>query len=134
MRGRQQLNSSDESNPSSGTQSSIGSAATRYINASVPAGCPTLSTALDRLGRNGIRDCLERCGCLTKSIQLSPEELQDIFLYIYNNENNEGVHWTSKMLLTYIPRTFETAAVNDQSARLVLEKAIVLNFFRHTPA
>lgn len=93
-----------------------------------------MSTPLDRPGRNGIRDRLQRRGRLTKSIQLSPEELRDILLYIYNNENNEGVHWTSEMLFKYVPGTFETAVVNDQSARLVLEKSIILNFFRHIPA
>lgn len=94
---------------------------------------PTLWTPLDRPGRNGIRDRLQRRGRLARSIHLSPQQLREILLFIYDIEDSEGVKWTPEVLFTYVPRTFETAVVSEFSARVALEQAISRNFFRHIP-
>lgn len=139
---RRELTSSDESNPSSGTQASLGSAVTGATQYSVPhentspaqSDRPSLWTPLDRSGRNGIRDRLQRRGRLAKSIQLSPQQLREILFFIHENEDAEGVRWTPEVLFTYVPRVFETSVVSEASARMALEQAINHNFFRHIPA
>lgn len=141
MPSRRELNSSDESNPSSGTQGSLGSAVSGAMQDSDPhentspaqSDRPTLWTPLDRPGRNGIRDRLQRRDRLARSIQLSPQQLREILLFIYGNEDFEGNKWTPEVLFTHVPRTFETAVVSEASARVALEQAISRNFFRHIP-
>lgn len=93
-----------------------------------------MGTHLDRPGRNCTRYHLHRLGRLTKSIQLSPEELHSILLYINHKENNEGIYRVSKKVFAYVPRKFESTVVSEQSARVALEKALIRNFFRHIPA
>lgn len=94
---------------------------------------PTLWTPLDRPCRDGIRDRFQRRERLARSIQLSPQQLREILLFIYDNEDSKGVKWTPEMLFTYVPRTFETGMVSEPSARVALEQAISRNFSRHIP-
>lgn len=94
---------------------------------------PTLWTPLDRPGRDGIRDRFQRRERLARSIQLSPQQLREILLFIHDNEDSKGIKWTPEMLFTYVPRTFETGVVSEPSARVALEQAISRNFSRHIP-
>ena len=112
--------SSKESNPS-------GTKASGFTLAPDPKQQPALWTPSDRLGPNGRRDRL------VETIQLSPEDLRDLMLFIYENETYGGVHCTEKVFYKHVPRTFETAIVNQASARYVLNHAIGRNFRRHIP-
>ena len=70
---------------------------------------------------------------MVETIQLSPEDLRDLMLFIYENETYGGVHCTEKVFYKHVPRTFETAIVNQASARYALNHAIGRNFRRHIP-
>ena len=139
---RRELHSSDDSNPSSGTQASLGSAVTGATQYFVPhentspaqSDRHSLWTRLDRSGRNGIRDRLQRRGRMARSIHLSPQQLREILHFIYENEDSEGVRWTREVLFTYVRRVFETSAVSEASARMALEQAISRNSFSSHPS
>lgn len=145
MSSRRELNSSEESNPSSGTQGSDfsrGSAVSGGVHGSNPYESyspaqpphPPLWTPFDRPGRDGIRDRLKRQWRLERSIELSPEQLREVLLFMYDNEGLEGVKWTPEVLYAYVPRTFEAGAVSEGVAQTALKHAIPRNFARHIPA
>ena len=127
---RRDQNSSEESNFSGMQGSEFSFASDSKPSPSQPA----LWTPSDRLGLNGRRDRLRRRDRLVKTIQLSPEELRDVMLFIYENETYDGMHWTEEVLYKYVPKTFETAIVGQASAQYALNNAIGRNFRRHIPA
>lgn len=95
------LNSSEESNPSSGTQGSESSAqqACHLSGPPEPAPShPSLWTPIDRPGPRGAADRLRRLRRLSKNIQLTPEQLRDILLFMYNNEDIKGYKCTGSTL------------------------------------
>lgn len=140
---RRQQNYSDESNPSSNSQSSIRSAATGTTQevTSPPDSVlytkannrPSLSIPIDRPGQHGLRDRIHRRTRLVKSIQLNPLQLRDIFLYIFKHEDISGVHWEEDFVFQYVPQIFETATVSKPIAVFALEESILYNCFHLIP-
>lgn len=118
---------------SSKESNSSGTKASGFTLAPDPKQQPALCTPSDRLGPNERRVRLRKRDRLVETIQLSPEDLRDLMLFIYENETYYGVHWTEKVLYKHVPRTFETAIVNQASARYALNHAIGRNFRRHIP-
>ena len=94
---------------------------------------PTLWTLYDDPGHDGIGERRQRLDRLGRSIELNLLELREILLFIYNNEDSEGVKWTPEVLFTYVPKTFETAVVDESSALMALDLAIKLNISRYIP-
>lgn len=140
---RRQQNYSDESNPSSNSQSSIRSAATGTTQevTSPPDSVlytkannrPSLSIPIDRPGQHGLRDRIHRRTRLVKSIQLNPLQLRDIFLYIFKHEDISCVHWEEDFVFQYVPQIFETATVSKPIAVFALEESILYNCFHLIP-
>lgn len=94
---------------------------------------PSLWTPTDRPGRVGARDRHQRRCRLTRSIELSPEQLRDILVFMWEHEGYDGVKWTPEMLFSYVPRTFEAAVVGEASAKVALEESVAPNIVRHIP-
>ena len=62
-----------------------------------------------------------------------PKNFRGLMLFVYEKETYDGVHWTEEVLYKHVPRTFETAIVDQDSARYALNHAIGRNFRRHIP-
>lgn len=136
---RAELNSSEESNPSSGTQGSNfspPSSATNQVPELGPAiqspdpQRPRLWASTDGEGFHGSKNRHRRHRRLERSIELTAEQLRDLLLFIDANQDSTGIKWTSDYLFRYVPRTFETATVDEVAARCALEQSIYHNLTR----
>ncbi|KAK2752820.1 hypothetical protein FQN55_005952 [Onygenales sp. PD_40] len=94
---------------------------------------PIFWTPDDRPGHDGVRDRHKRRRRLTQSLDLNPEQLRDVLLFIYANQRGMSMNWTPDILYRYVPRTFEGAAVHESLAAHTLQEAMGKALFKQIP-
>ncbi|KAK2801139.1 hypothetical protein FQN50_007868 [Emmonsiellopsis sp. PD_5] len=129
MSSRNQQSLSEDSNPLHRTQPTSDS----ELRHREESRRPIFWTHGDRPGHDGVRDRHKRRRRLTQSLNLTPEQLRHILLFIYENQSGVSINWTPEILYQYVPRTFEGADVPEPLAAYTLKKAMGKALFKQIP-
>lgn len=81
-----------------------------------------------------LRERLQRRRRLFRVIHLDIDELGELLQFVHDHENSEGgVEWTSDILYSHVPITFESVGVPESLAAWVLENTILRSLYEYFP-